>query len=176
MNFAQNLKSELNNSGKSMYWLSKKLDVHPTTVSNWVNGKTEPKGDMLLKIANLLEVEIDYLMGVDSATHNKRQPEYYKGPDGVVRINLNIDYKHKQRIHELWVKKLDKGLTDEEEKELARLNSEADEQFEQFNSIPQVQQIIETLDGKSPEELDRALRVLQGMFYNTDTTPDKESV
>ena len=40
-----------------MYWLAKQLDVHPTTISNWVNGITEPNYDTIKRIAKALEID-----------------------------------------------------------------------------------------------------------------------
>lgn len=186
---SERIKEAREKAGFKKSEVARMLKMPYTTYDSYERGKSEPSIETIKKLAEYFQVSTDYLMGVESkATQEKSieiveelgslktHPQYYKGPDGVIRINLDINYKHKKRIHELLSKKLDKSLTDDEEAELARLNAEADAEFEKFNSIPQVKQIIETLDGKSPEELDRALRVLQGMFYNTDTTPDKESV
>lgn len=39
-------------------WLSIQLDVNPTTVSKWCTNSSQPDILTLLKIANLLEVEV----------------------------------------------------------------------------------------------------------------------
>ena|GEM_PF-6068075 len=44
------------------YRLAKLLGVHQTTVKNWLDGKTEPKFDMIEKIANALNITTDDLM------------------------------------------------------------------------------------------------------------------
>ncbi|MDY6367573.1 MAG: helix-turn-helix transcriptional regulator [Clostridia bacterium] len=54
------IREELNISQKE---LAEKLKVSPTNVYNYENGRTEPSIDMLIKIADLLNVSIDYLVG-----------------------------------------------------------------------------------------------------------------
>lgn len=45
-----------------MYRLSKLLGVHPTTIKNWLDGNTEPKTEMLIKIADVLKVSPSELL------------------------------------------------------------------------------------------------------------------
>jgi len=54
------IREELNISQKD---LSLKLNVSPTNIYNYENGRTEPSIDMLIKIADALNVSVDYLIG-----------------------------------------------------------------------------------------------------------------
>lgn len=61
MNIAQNLKKVMEEKQVTKYRLAKMLDVHQTTVKNWLDGKTEPKFDMVEKIAEALGVQVSEL-------------------------------------------------------------------------------------------------------------------
>ena len=43
--------------------LGKKLGVKQSTFTNWENGKREPNFETLIKLADLLEVSVDFLLG-----------------------------------------------------------------------------------------------------------------
>jgi transcriptional regulator with XRE-family HTH domain len=43
--------------------LAKKLNVSASTVSDWANGKTDPKGPNLIKAAEIIGVSVDFLAG-----------------------------------------------------------------------------------------------------------------
>ncbi|MDY6065300.1 MAG: XRE family transcriptional regulator [Finegoldia sp.] len=46
--------------------LGKKLNVGKTTISNYETGYSEPDSNTLTKIANIFDVSVDYLLGIDS--------------------------------------------------------------------------------------------------------------
>ena len=50
-----------NNISRSV--LAQKLNVSPRLICYWENGERECSFDMLLKISEILEVSIDYLLG-----------------------------------------------------------------------------------------------------------------
>jgi len=58
MGFAQRLKEAMDSTHTTMYRLSKILEVHPTTIKNWLDGKSEPKSSTIEKIATALDVPI----------------------------------------------------------------------------------------------------------------------
>lgn len=49
--------------GISQKELAKKLGVSASTVSDWANGKTDPKGTNLIKAAEIIGVSVDFLAG-----------------------------------------------------------------------------------------------------------------
>lgn len=62
MQFAQNLKKIMQEKNITNYRLAKILGVHPTTIKNWLESYTEPKFDMIDKIADVLDISIDELI------------------------------------------------------------------------------------------------------------------
>ncbi len=52
------IKSILNEKGITSKWLAAQLDVDPTTVSKWCTNSSQPDILTLLKIANLLDLEV----------------------------------------------------------------------------------------------------------------------
>ena len=47
-------------------WLAKQLDKDPATVSKWCTNSAQPSLEMLIKIAKLLEVEVNELLRPES--------------------------------------------------------------------------------------------------------------
>ena len=48
--------------GVTPYKLGKETGIAPSTFTDWKNGRSVPKNDKLLKIANYFGVSVDYLM------------------------------------------------------------------------------------------------------------------
>lgn len=53
--------------GISQKSLANLLNVSPSNIYNYETGRTEPSTDILCKLANLLNVTVDYLVGNDDA-------------------------------------------------------------------------------------------------------------
>lgn len=70
MSFSQGLKEAMEKKGVTAYRLSKDLGVHQTTISNWLNGKSTPKAQMLEKIADYFAVTADQLLFSQSVADN----------------------------------------------------------------------------------------------------------
>ena len=62
MSFAQKLNDIMLQRNINAYKLSKLLNVHPTTISNWLNGKTEPKLTMIKDICSVLNISLNYFI------------------------------------------------------------------------------------------------------------------
>ena len=58
MEFAQRLKNVMEEKSMTMYRLSKETGVHQSTISNWINGRSEPRIEQLKKIAWALNVPV----------------------------------------------------------------------------------------------------------------------
>lgn len=58
----QKLESLANAKGITYYALAKELGFTPALFSDWKSGKSMPKSDKLLKIANFFGVSIDYFL------------------------------------------------------------------------------------------------------------------
>lgn len=63
MDFATTLKTLRKEKGYTQSSLAKELNVSQNAVYNWENKKCEPSIDMLKRIASILDVSIDNLMG-----------------------------------------------------------------------------------------------------------------
>lgn len=61
--FPQRLKDLRLKKGLTQTELGKKLGVKQSTFTNWENGKREPNFETLIKLADLLEVSVDWLFG-----------------------------------------------------------------------------------------------------------------
>ena len=62
MEFAQILENLMKEHNLSNYQFAKDLDIHPTTVANWLSGK-EPRKRTLAMLSNYFDVSVDYLLG-----------------------------------------------------------------------------------------------------------------
>ena len=61
--FPQRLKELRLKKGLTQTELGKKVGVKQNTFTNWENGKREPSFENLIKLADLLEVSLDWLFG-----------------------------------------------------------------------------------------------------------------
>ena len=89
----------INERGITPYKVWKETGVSQTTLSEWKKGTYTPKLENLQKIADFLEVDVDYLLGKDlpycpfcGVGYNKEDPE------GV---------KTHQQIHDRWKRAVD---------------------------------------------------------------------
>ena len=62
MSFAQRLSELMASRTLTNYLLAKDLDIHPTTVANWLAGKA-PRKKTLALLAEYFGVSTDYLLG-----------------------------------------------------------------------------------------------------------------
>ena len=82
MKFAQILKKIMDERQVTNYELAKKLDIHPTTVANWLDGAM-PRKKMMGRLADYFNVSIEYLLG----TENEKSPT----PEGAELTELEKD-------------------------------------------------------------------------------------
>lgn len=61
--FPQRLKEIRIKRGLTQTELGKKVGVKQSTFTNWENGKREPNFEIVIKLADLLEVSVDWLFG-----------------------------------------------------------------------------------------------------------------
>lgn len=61
MSFSQNLYNLMQNKKTSSYKLARNIDVHVSTVTNWLNGAT-PRMDHMKAVATYFDVTIDSLL------------------------------------------------------------------------------------------------------------------
>ncbi|KXT83509.1 transcriptional regulator, Cro/CI family [Streptococcus oralis] len=63
--FPQRLKELRLKKGLTQTELGEKVGVKQSTFTNWENGKREPSFENLIKLADLLDVSLDWLFGRD---------------------------------------------------------------------------------------------------------------
>lgn len=79
MAFEQRLQSQMNSRGVKAADIHRKLGISKSTVSKWINGLTEPKGENAVRLASFLRCNISWLLeGKGSPTKNI---ELELGPD-----------------------------------------------------------------------------------------------
>lgn len=62
MKFSEKLDKFMLKAKMTNYRLAKLLNVHQTTIANWRTGKTEPKAQIITKIADALKISTDELL------------------------------------------------------------------------------------------------------------------
>lgn len=62
------LKVVLAEKKRTNKWLCEQLNVNPSTVSKWCTNSSQPDLETLVKISHLLDVELDDLVNLNSAT------------------------------------------------------------------------------------------------------------
>ena len=71
--FSERLKELLELKDKSQAQLAKELGTTPQAISSYVNGKTTPDYDILCRIADILGVSVDFLLGGESTLSQEEQ-------------------------------------------------------------------------------------------------------
>lgn len=78
MNFAENLRKYRKSAGYSSKELADTLKIKYTTYLNYENADTEPRYETLLKIADVLNVSTDDLLGYAKQEENMNDEKYMK--------------------------------------------------------------------------------------------------
>lgn len=63
--FSERIKRLRKNKGLKQQELAEILGIKRNTYSDWENGKTEPRFDNLVKLADFFNVSLDWLFGRD---------------------------------------------------------------------------------------------------------------
>ena len=104
--FGSRLKSALENAGISQVQLAQELNLTGPAVNRWCNNITQPDADAIVKIAKILNVSTDYLLGNDSGSDS----------------NIENELKEKETLKKLLIKngymESNEDLTNEELKKL----------------------------------------------------------
>ena len=71
--------------------LANKIGVVKGTIANYESGLRKPDNDKLIALAEVFEVSVDYLLGLDVAKHNIITPNFDEVIDKTMKdTNLNI--------------------------------------------------------------------------------------
>lgn len=79
--FAKNLKKFRKQKNLSQTELSKMLNYGYTAIANYESGRNEPAFDNLIKLAEVLDVTIDELLGVSLSAEEKQLISAFKKLD-----------------------------------------------------------------------------------------------
>lgn len=97
---SENLKSFRKSRGITQEELATRLNIVRQTISKWEKGLSVPDSDMLIRIAEILEVNVSELLG----THMIEGAEEATTPDiaeQLSRINEQLAIKNR-RSHRIW--------------------------------------------------------------------------
>ena len=95
----KNLKQLRKSRGISQEELAIRLNVVRQTISKWENGISVPDADMLIKIADIFEVNVSELLG--AKIEEKKEQDVNSLADQLMRINEQLAIKNR-RSHRVW--------------------------------------------------------------------------
>lgn len=73
--FSERLKLALENSNISQVRLAQELELTSPAINRWCNNVTEPDNRTIVRIANILDVSTDYLLGNDKKANTELENE-----------------------------------------------------------------------------------------------------
>ena len=76
--------------------LAELVGITEATLSRYENGKREPKSEIVTRIANILEVSTDYLLGIDDLYNTGASPQKLSNKE-----KLDIEKEAQQMIKDL---------------------------------------------------------------------------
>lgn len=90
--------------GLTMKVLGQKIGVAESTVSMYENGKREPDHATLIKIANTLEVSVDYLLCQTDEPQEKKEVQQSEIPglpdEDLIQLITNLTQHDAQRVRD----------------------------------------------------------------------------
>ena len=95
MNFSENLRFLLEESNITQKQLSVMINVAPSTVGNYIQGKTEPDLTTLVALSDALNVSVDLLLGKASGADRSTDEDY------LIKLFRQADAKNKKIILEV---------------------------------------------------------------------------
>lgn len=95
MIFSENLRMLLEESNITQKQLAATINVAPSTVGNYIQGKTEPDLNTLVALADALNVSVDFLLGKASEADRSVEEDY------LVRLFRQADGNNKKIILEV---------------------------------------------------------------------------
>lgn len=113
--FSTKLRDIIEEKGISQSWLARKVGTTEATISRYICGYHKPNLDIVVRICQVLDVSMDYLMDLSIAK------EPYKAPEQDVAILCNA-YRRADIDHQkiAWAS-LDLFLTDDEKNTIRNL-------------------------------------------------------
>jgi transcriptional regulator with XRE-family HTH domain len=81
MTFSERLDGLLKARGMTAKQLTQELGIGATTVSDWKREKSSPSPAILVKMAHILNVSVDYLLGIEKTVVSAESPDSPQTPD-----------------------------------------------------------------------------------------------
>ena len=97
---SENLKSFRKSKGISQEELAVRLNVVRQTISKWEKGLTVPDADTLIRIAEILEVDVSELLGAKVSSKESKDT-VTNVAEQLSRINEQLAIKNR-RSHRIW--------------------------------------------------------------------------
>lgn len=103
MTFHERVKTLREESGFTQQHLAEVLNLTSGAVSHYENGTNEPTIDTLIRMADVLNVSVDYLVGNADANlpPNEMKKPYCKGvsTDSLIQRAILLDASHRQELN-----------------------------------------------------------------------------
>ena len=101
--FSSTLLKLMKESRISQSELASELQTHRQNVYQWVSGKTVPRNDMLIKLADFFKVSVDYLLGKEkSSSSTKPKKDLNNSLKQIVGSKLNQKYYNDKNLKEIF--------------------------------------------------------------------------
>lgn len=136
-------------AGLTQEELGKKMGVIKQTVSSWENNISEPNSEILLSMASVFDVSVDYLLGNDTSENPSKKNINTNKPNNTLEEKLfNSFFGEKNAVRDVFVKRvktaiLDIGLTEEEFKNGISFGRERANLFLDGSGEPTANDLIE---------------------------------
>lgn len=127
-NFPQKLREERKKRGYTQEEMAKLLAIGQSAYAKWENGRTEPTLDNIIKLANILDVTVDYLLGRSDNFSN------------TIVLSKNNMKSFSKRLKEL---RLEKNQTQQEVADELGVNRVNVTRWEKGNTEPSFSKLIE---------------------------------
>ncbi|HEN4299209.1 TPA: transcriptional regulator [Streptococcus agalactiae] len=127
-NFPQKLREERKKRGYTQEEMAKLLAIGQSAYAKWENGRTEPTLDNIIKLANILDVTVDYLLGRSDNFSN------------TIVLSKNNMKSFSKRLKEL---RLEKNQTQQQLADELGVNRVNVTRWEKGNTEPSFSKLIE---------------------------------
>lgn len=119
IDFSQNLRDVVQNRGMSQQELARKVGTTEATISRYMTGINKPNVEIVAKIAEVLQISVDYLLGLSSTRFLDAPPEFD------VQILVNAYYRADEDHKNIIWSVLDSYLTPAEKESILAMKEKS---------------------------------------------------
>lgn len=69
---SKRIATEIRNSDQTQVEIARKINVHPSAITQYLNGRSQPALDTLAKLCIVLDVSADYILGIEEYSGKKK--------------------------------------------------------------------------------------------------------